>query len=196
MQYQFHFGKKFYLDHKTGYWISTTCPKIRAHRWVWENINGKIPKNCHIHHIDENKSNNDISNLKCLYYEDHLSLHVNEESRQRAREWINQIRPLTKKWHRSEEGKKWHSIHASNTFKRKDPIIKNCNFCTKSFEIDSIDKNRGKFCSNVCKSAQRRKLGLDNIEKKCQLCEKIFKSNKYGKRKYCSRSCASKDAKN
>jgi len=33
------------------------------YRYVWEQANGKIPKNCCIIHIDGNRANNDISNL-------------------------------------------------------------------------------------------------------------------------------------
>ena len=38
------------------------------HQWVsrmlWENINGNIPENMIVHHIDENKLNNTIENLE------------------------------------------------------------------------------------------------------------------------------------
>src|ERR1700760_3000001 len=112
MQHQFHFGKKFYLDHKTGYWISTDHPRVRAHVWVWRNEKGPIPRKHHVHHIDGNKSNNDISNLDCLHERDHYRLHLTDEKRQWARKWIEEIRPLTKEWHKSEEGRKWHRQHA------------------------------------------------------------------------------------
>jgi len=36
------------------------------HRVVWEKHNGKIPKDCIIHHKDLNPDNNDISNLECV----------------------------------------------------------------------------------------------------------------------------------
>jgi len=41
------------------------------HRYVWELANGQIPKGCHIHHIDGNKANNNISNLECILGTEH-----------------------------------------------------------------------------------------------------------------------------
>src|SRR5689334_25155265 len=119
MEHQYHFGKTFYLDKKTGYWISTSCPKIRAHVWVWINHNGDIPKKHHIHHIDENKSNNNIENLRCIHYHEHYRLHITEEKREWSRKWIEVIRPLTKKWHASEEGLQWHSKHGLKVWENR-----------------------------------------------------------------------------
>ena len=48
------------------------------HRKVWENANGKIPKGHHIHHIDGNPYNNELSNLMCLTAEEHSKLHDSE----------------------------------------------------------------------------------------------------------------------
>ena len=47
----------------------------RVHRMVWEHVNGKIPKGYIIHHIDENKKNNSISNLQIMKKKDHDRLH-------------------------------------------------------------------------------------------------------------------------
>ena len=86
MEHQYHFGKKFYLDNKTGYWISTSKKKIRAHVWVWKSHNGEIPTGFHIHHLDGNKSNNSIENLQCIHAKEHLQIHITEERRQFCRE--------------------------------------------------------------------------------------------------------------
>ena len=37
-----------------------------AHRFIWECCNSTIPKNYEIDHIDNNPSNNNISNLRCI----------------------------------------------------------------------------------------------------------------------------------
>lgn len=185
---QEHFGKKFYRDNKTGYWISTSCPKIRAHRWVWYNVNGNIPKGFHIHHIDEDKSNNSIENLQLIYSSLHMSLHMTKEKRERASKWADTIRPLTKQWHSSKEGKAWHKYHAIKTkFSKWDPRSLNCIVCGKTYETKK--KSNTKFCTNACKSRFRRDSGVDDITKICLGCKSEFKDNKYSKQVYCSRSC-------
>lgn len=48
---------------------------VYYHIYVWEQVNGKKPKGYVIHHIDEDKSNNDISNLKMMTISEHAKLH-------------------------------------------------------------------------------------------------------------------------
>ena len=51
-----------------------------------------------------------------------------------------------------------------------------CENCGKDYY--SICNGRNKLCSNKCKSAYRRKIGVDNIEKKCIKCGGKFEVNK------------------
>jgi hypothetical protein len=194
--HQEHFGKKFYLDKETGYWISTDYPRIRAHRWVYEYHYGPVEDGYHIHHIDGNKSNNDISNLKKLTEKDHLSMHMTIERKKWAAERMSKIQHLTKAWHASEEGKEWHSKHAKQTFARNSPEKSICDQCKKEFEIDKIDLKRTRFCSNKCKSKWRRDSGLDDIEIKCEKCGSLFMRNKYLKVRFCGKKCGSSRRKN
>lgn len=55
--------------------IGDNYKSLLKHRLVWEYHNGKIPDNHIIHHIDENKLNNDISNLKCINKREHMHEH-------------------------------------------------------------------------------------------------------------------------
>jgi hypothetical protein len=48
---------------------------VFEHRIIWERINGLIPNGMFIHHKDENRLNNDISNLELVTYEDHRRIH-------------------------------------------------------------------------------------------------------------------------
>ncbi len=48
------------------------------YRKIYENHYGKIPKYYHIHHIDGNPFNNDISNLQCVSAEEHAEINKNE----------------------------------------------------------------------------------------------------------------------
>jgi hypothetical protein len=190
-KHQTHFGKKFYKDTKTGYWISSQCPKIRAHRWVWEYHNGKIPKGFHIHHKDENKSNNSIENLQIIHQKHHLSLHSSKKkNRERMKKLADENRHLTKEWHASAEGLAWHKYHAEKfKFGKWEPKKYNCEQCQTEYETSKRSNMR--FCSNNCKSAWRRKSGLDDISRICVCCGKEFLVNKYSKIKKCSKNCLS-----
>jgi hypothetical protein len=48
----------------------------KLHRVIWEQHYGKIPKGYQIHHIDGNKLNNHISNLKLISMSEHSRLHM------------------------------------------------------------------------------------------------------------------------
>lgn len=184
---------KFTRDNKTGYYLCNTIRK-RLHRYVWEFYNGKIPKGYEIHHIDGNKANNDISNLQMLSKSEHRKVHADnltDEQIQWKRDNFNKnARPKAIEWHKSEEGRKWHKEHYEKykeTFSKvKIDLV--CIYCGKEF----VGTSDTKFCSNACKSAYRRKSGVDNITKICPICNKEFVSNKYKCVTTCSRSCANK----
>lgn len=42
------------------------CTSIKLHRAMWETFKGEIPKGFHIDHIDTDKANNNIENLRCV----------------------------------------------------------------------------------------------------------------------------------
>lgn len=92
--HRIYFGRKFYKS-INGYWVCSKARMPWAHRWVWININGPIPEGMDVHHIDEDKSNNDISNLKLLNRSDHLFEHwKDEDKKKKRRAFLNEIRPL------------------------------------------------------------------------------------------------------
>ncbi len=187
IEHQEHFGRSFYQDKKTGYWISTDYPRIRAHRWVWICSHGNIPKGYHIHHKNEDKSNNFIENLELIERSRHIRHHFTEEKRERSRKWAEKIRPLTKAWHASSEGLSWHKAHGILTWINRKPIEIICSFCKKKAITKTYHQH---FCSNKCKSACRRKSGVDNVERECLTCSIKFIISKYAKRQYCSWRCA------
>lgn len=48
----------------------------KYYRRLWEKLHGKtIPKGYHIHHLDNDKTNNDIKNLVCLSAREHFEEH-------------------------------------------------------------------------------------------------------------------------
>ena len=196
MKYQTFDGIQFVLDEKTGYYKHSTLRKY-LHRYVWEYYNGKIPSGYEIHHIDFDKSNNDISNLQLLSHREHKKLHADLLTEQQ-REWRRQnltkmARPKASEWHKSKDGRDWHSVHVkqqheSGQFKRE--LI--CTQCGTKYigELHKIGGNS--FCSNKCKSAYRRLHGLNNITKVCPICGKEFATDKYAPTMTCSRSCANR----
>jgi hypothetical protein len=162
MEYQMHFGKKFYLDKQKGYWISTTCPRIRAHVWVWKYHHGEIEKGFHIHHKDEDKSNNNIENLEKISCSKHLSLHMNkEENIKRATEQANKVRHLTKIWHASDEGREWHIKHGLKTWIDRKSFKIKCLMCKKEIETKTYHQ---KFCHQNCKAKYARRLLKSKID--------------------------------
>lgn len=105
IDHQIHFERKFYQDKKTGYWISTDHPRIRAHQWIWIKIHGVIPKGYHIHHKNENKSDNRIENLELIERSRHMSHHMSQpERKEKSRKNLEKIRFKASAWHKSEEG--------------------------------------------------------------------------------------------
>lgn len=63
---------------KNGYIrIQTEHGYQYEHRYVWEQVNGPIPSGCIIHHIDGNKTNNNIANLQLMTKKEHDSSESN-----------------------------------------------------------------------------------------------------------------------
>lgn len=190
-------GKHYVRDDSIGYYLchDKEGAGSRLHRDVWEYYNCEIPKGYEVHHKDHNKMNNDIGNLQLLPKGEHSKLHGKELSEE-EREWRRQnlilnARPAASEWHKSDEGRKWHSELAKEAWEKKEPITYICDNCGNEFEsLHIYGENQNKFCSNACKSAYRRKIGADNIERVCEYCGKKFISGKYQKRRFCSKSCA------
>lgn len=75
-------GRKFSIR-ENGYYAETTELRQYLHRCIWEAANGPIPEGFDVHHRDENKTNNDLSNLEMLTYSEHSLLHRDYERRRK-----------------------------------------------------------------------------------------------------------------
>lgn len=187
-------GLRFCRDDKTGYYLNATIHK-RLHRYVYEHVNGKIPAGYQVHHIDHDKGNNEPENLELLTKSAHMRRHgeeMTDAQRQRRRDnMLDKAIPAAASWHRSDEAKEWHKSH----YERMKHLLHarveiTCKECGKRFE--GIKNNRNVFCSNACKSAWRRKSGVDDENRKCAICGETFRVNKYAKTMCCSESCGSR----
>ena len=147
-------GKTYYL-YKGERYFTKGIKKL--HRVVWEYHHGEIPKGYHVHHKDGNSHNNDISNLSLV----NQSLHLRYTQKKRVKENPEWFKEFTKKgieaaksWHSSKEGIEWHKKHAKKMhFGKKHFGLKKCQECKTEYLAKS---GHSRFCSNNCKSKNRR----------------------------------------
>jgi hypothetical protein len=163
------------------------------HREIWKDKYGQIPKGFDVHHEDANTLNNNISNLKLISNKDHSSYHAKKKYKEHPEIYdkaIAKAQIFAKEWHKSDEGKKWHSKHAKEVYKEREYKIFGCIQCKKEFRSRNL--TGGKFCSDKCKARYRRYNKLDNETRECKQCNSCFGTNKYSKTLYCSRTCSAK----
>lgn len=67
-------GAKYTLR-PCGYYGRTTGNRRYLHQDVWEFYSGPIPEGFEVHHLDEDKSNNDISNFELMASAEHAARH-------------------------------------------------------------------------------------------------------------------------
>ena len=139
----------------------------RMHVYVWEYYNGKKPKGYHIHHKDEDASNNRPENLECVEAYEHLSEHIKVRIKEN-KEWFKEFHTKgiesAKEWHKSEEGRQWHSEHGKRMWINREYKDYNCQQCGKEFK--SRHSGVVKYCHNNCKAQalrDRRKLERGSI---------------------------------
>ena len=189
-------GYKFRKDKKTGYYLSSKkigVSRVRLHRYMWMKYYGEIPKGFEVHHKDGNKDNNEIENLELLTKDKHLAWHaenIPEELKIKWKDSLKAARPKAAEWHKSEEGRKWHSEIAAISWEKRKAQKYKCKNCGSEFESKKI--GTVKFCSPSCRTAFRVKSGIDDEIRTCVICGTKFSVNKYRKKQTCSRTCAGK----
>ena len=189
-------GKKYIRNAKNRYYFEYNTKtknrigKSQLHRAVWEFYNGEIPKGYHIHHIDKNVDNNDISNLECIIKNKHLSNHSkenwkNDNYRKKMENYSfsnKERQEKAKLWHKSEEGKEWHKKHAKNSIcKNEFEEVRVCKWCGKEY---IARKHNSMYCNKKCQN----KACNFKKDKICEICGKIFHSTSY-KARTCSLEC-------
>ena len=77
--------------HHTGYWVVSLmsdngyCEMWLLHRLIWTTVNGEIPQNFQINHIDENKNNNTIFNLNLMTPQENTNWGTGNERRGKSK---------------------------------------------------------------------------------------------------------------
>lgn len=135
---------------------------VRLHRMVWISANGPIPKGWHVHHVDENRANNALTNLELKHGPEHMRHHMTPERRAWSRENVKKAIAAAPEWHRSEAGRIWHKKHGeawgalTKAHWLAAPLRTHlCYWCMNEFET----KGASYFCKAVCRT-QAHKRGI------------------------------------
>lgn len=163
----------------------------QIHRDVWRYYCGEIPEGSYeIHHIDFDKSNNDISNLQLMTRKEHRCLHNPKGHRygqQIAKEMTCDV--CGKSYVGFDCGQATHYCSKYCLEKAKhERLIKVlvCPNCGGEFTARKFD-NRTRFCSQQCAREYTHNQAVET--KTCPVCGKIFECFKYRQQECCSREC-------
>lgn len=183
---------------ESSYYVAGIADRMngrkRLHEDLWINAHGPIPAGCHIHHRDHDPLNNDLANLICITKEDHKNEHADERRGQctpEQRAHLESIRQLAAEWHGTEEGRGWHAEHGRRTWDSRTYVQHVCEHCGIDY-LTRTSAGQERFCSNACKSAARRRSGVDDVERTCEWCSCTFQINRYQGATTCSKSCGAK----
>ncbi len=160
---------------------------LAIHRIVYNYYKGEIPADYEIHHIDENKDNNNISNLIMLTKSEHALQHGSPFVSYHCLVCGKKITRRTAKKSLTcsfKCGRKLVSIRH-----RK---IKKCPVCGKNFE--TFKSNHQKCCSHSCASKllHINKHTEHYITKTCPVCGVIFERPLSHLTQTCSKKCGAK----
>ncbi|MBR0289662.1 MAG: HNH endonuclease [Selenomonadaceae bacterium] len=175
------FNGEIYRKNKGGHYTRPAS----IHRDVWSYYHGEIPKEHDIHHVDEDKNNNDVSNLQCLSKSQHRSVHNKNLT---PVEYTCQFCGKIFTSNKTDNNVQFCSKTCYNKWAhRKKTEVRICVICGNSFTISKYSPTLT--CSLSCRSQLILKnASVQPIEKICPACGKKFFTHS-AKRKYCSPVC-------
>lgn len=177
--YRLYSGERYFSRHNK-----------RLHRVVWEYYNGPIPPGYDVHHKDHNPANNEIGNLELVEQKKHQSQHSRESVSKDRGAFVERMLyagQFAKEWHKSPEGRAWHSKHAKEQPPR-ERVEMVCDCCGKTY-VAARNGAKHHFCGPNCAAKFRRDSGLDNVTRVCEWCGKEYVTNRYSRQRFCSQSC-------
>ena len=188
--------------HRVYYWPSRTWRDKGVgalHVEVYKAEVGPIPDTWHVHHKDEDTLNNAAWNLEALPAGEHSALHVAIDGGWGAFDLahMDRMRELAKEWHRSPEGRAWHSEHGRQTWVGREAVdVGLCAGCGQPVKSKMGPRKDGRhWCSRNCwvRVAEREKRYWHDAE--CPVCGGEFKQRPRqkagpGKPETCSRACS------
>jgi uncharacterized CHY-type Zn-finger protein len=177
------------LSIHNGYLRTKKKPREYCHRIIWEQDVGPIPTGYDIHHMDGNKLNNLLENLICITKADHMRLHA-KETREKRSECMKKNSSRVHAWLKTNKGKKFLKDKALKEWDKKVEKTFICSICSREFKSKSPKKV--KYCGDNCVMKARRLSGVDNEDRSCVICNKIFTINKYQKTLSCGPECRAK----
>ena len=164
----------------------------QLHTEVWKAAHGAsgVPRGCVIHHVDFDPLNNDPSNLQCVTRLEHSRIHPGDFDRGSA-EWLahlDAIRGLAVDWHRSDEGRTWHSQQATASYANREARTSACEACGKTYSTRHAGESR--HCSRACNRRMSDRADRYRVPAECPVCGAGFMQSKYRPvPATCSNSC-------
>lgn len=153
-RYGLHKGNRYYKRTKS---VNGTKSTVFLHREVWEYHNGKIPEGMMIDHIDRDKSNNSISNLRLVNAKENRA-NISEEHKEKYRQHMIKYNSLKSgKWWQDERKKAERSLKLSESWKNREPIEKKCLVCATVFYAKH---NAATYCSKECRQENYFRRGV------------------------------------
>lgn len=181
-------GKRFALRNNDGHFFGKSGRKTTTlHRIVWSHYFGEIPKGFAVHHIDHDKSNNNIENLRLVSLAEHARIHNRGVCRAPKKIFVCEYCGKEFEAHDVGANKYCSATCNSKACILRHPLQKTCAYCGKRF---TTYKKKTRFCSNSCES--RARYADRREERTCPVCGEVFSVPKRSRKIYCSPKCSGK----
>lgn len=190
-------GRTYHVQSSGRYYQSgvKTDSERLLHRRIWSDEHGPIPPGYVVHHIDGNWRHNDLSNLELRERSEHQSEHMQErlatpDGLAAQRGHLARARAAASEWHRSEEGRAWHSEKAKRDWETRDLDAHRlkCEACGDEF---GSPVRTAQYCSSAC----QQRIGFRTYftdKRTCAHCGADFMANRHRKTACCSLACANR----